>query len=814
METGRLTWYTSFEKMDKRNTKCSVDLTNSAISHITEDIKTNRKLFNEHFSFAIYTSEEDNPHVTEDECFPILIESDSAAQKNEWIMALTQVVRALDHEHNGLKLPEEAPKLAPVYEMDDIDEDSYHPPRQADENASAAGESTTTNSFFGATEEDDFTLGSSANLRPVPETVSDGEESEVAGPTTLGARVQHGIQVSKKIITDAIGTRALDALRDASVRMSEEGHKYGRDDIRIFQSDEESPQTNTSTVALELKNINNPARRTMRRLNLYAASNGFQKLQSKKSVKTFLEQVRLLSNDGDDMDADIDPVLSALAACDMQPGMEWYEIIEMVRNLEERFQGHVDELNVRGITMPGDDDLLAEGRFLTATAHFPNDYEAEFDISSGESTREVTTKIAKAVAQLNVTEAFVRVNCGAAWEGKETPLLLAIRDLLQFLQESEKVMLVREASVAVDIGAMQEILNRKERTHTALQEEFQELSEHYKDVSTDLATERNRRVDPTTGAVLADSRDGMGNVSAAERRMFMQEKTDLIRQFNDEKAGLVRENQSIRYALNPASEKTAMDLRRSADKLHEVERKFDEANRRLKAMNGVPVGHDWHPGMPSSQTTPAELLDNLTSSDHHNHFSPEKWMQQYKNVLSRGSGHPDSKVQSPFTSTMGTNSMGTPIAMPSYGDEPKMDAVPSPHLRAMTSAPSPLSSRPLHDNSFDHVQAHTKSNLVNLRELKDPNMNRSPPPSPGPRAFHADTNNFQYKVRARLAMEGKMSEQQHSMRNPQDEAKTMLSAHRRKNQSSHFMGATTSFQVKKKVGHSPVAHPEPGFKYT
>jgi hypothetical protein len=753
--------------------------------------------------------------VTEDECFPILIESDSAAQKNEWILALTQVVRALDLEHNGPKSPEETPK--PVYEMDDIDEDSYHSHGQADENATMAGESSAINSLFDTSGADDFTLGSSAILRPVPETVSDGEESEVAGPTTLGARVQHGIQVSKKIISDAIGTRALDALRDASVRLSQEEHKYARDDIRIFKADEESPQINTNTVGLELTNINNPARRTMRRLNLYAASNGFQKLQSKKSVKNFLEQVRVLSNDGDDTDADIDPVLSALAACDMQPGMEWYEIIEMVRNLEERFQGHVDEMNARGSKVRGDEDLLAEGRYLTATAHFPNDYEAEFDICSGESTREVTTKIGKAVAQLNVTEAFVRVNCGAAWEGKENPLLLAIRDLLQFLQESEKVMLVREASMAVDIGAMQEILNRKERTHRALQEEFQELREHYKDVSTDLATERNRRVDPATGAVLADADagDGMSNVSAAERRAFMQEKMDLIRKFNDEKAGLVRENQSIRYALNPASEKTAMDLRRSADKLHDVERKLDEANRRLKAMNGIPVGHDWHPGIPSSQVTPAELLDNLTSSDHHNHFSPEKWLERYKNVLSRESGQPDSKIQSPFPPTMGANSIGTPIAMSSHGDEPKMGAVSSPHLLAMKSAPSPLSSRPVNDNSFDHVQAHTKPNLVNLRELKDPNMNRSPPPSPGaPRAFHADANYFQCKVRARLAMSGKMSEQQQTMRDPPDEAKSVLSTHRRKNQSSHFMGATTSFQIKKKVGHSPKSHPEPGFKYT
>jgi hypothetical protein len=137
--------------------------------------------------------------------------------------------------------------------MDDIDEDSYHPRGQADENASMAGGSTAINSVFDTSEADDFTLGSSAILRPIPETVSDGEESEVAGPTTLGARVQYGIQVSKKIISDAIGTRALDALWDASVRLSEEEHKYARDDIRIFQADEESPQINTNTVGLEYK---------------------------------------------------------------------------------------------------------------------------------------------------------------------------------------------------------------------------------------------------------------------------------------------------------------------------------------------------------------------------------------------------------------------------------------------------------------------------------------------------------------------------------------------------------------------------------
>ena len=791
--------FASESKTDAKNAKGIADLRNGAVGD-TSDLSLDRTLFKEDLAFVLYLDEEvdTNADIT-----PLLLQAESLAQQNEWVVTLSEVITALDEELGGPSGNTNNVVNGNTgenhYDMNDIDEDTYYGEEgPAHENYGSHSEMQVARD-----NEEDISiasLGSSAELKP-RRTYKPIQNNVF--PQTLGGRVQNGPQVSKDLVNNAVGQKALTALQTASLQLAEESNQYGKDDIRIFECDEST--TPTSTINLELKSINNPARRLARRLALYTASNGYQKLNSKGSVKTFLSFISELSNQDGDKDDDIDPVLVALSHCKLVPGMEWYEIIEVVRYLEEKFQNHIDELKVKGHRVLGDGELLSNERMLTACATFPNNWEAEFDLNMQESTRDATSKIGKAVAQMNITEAFVRVNCGAAWDGAGNPLVTAVGDLLRFLQEIEKVIIDRETKTSADIAALQTTLAKKQEVNNSLSAELRDLSAQHTSL-----LEENVEGKLSAKTLNGDATSDPQSVPASTKRAFMAEKEDMIRKFNAEKSNLVRENQSLRYALTPGADKTALEVKAAADKLHSAEVRLEEANRRIKALQGVPVGHDWYGGSNSKSLIAEEEKSDKTN---YAHFSPEKWLEQYKNVMSRSS--PASDVPFPPQEHF-------KIAADKYYDKlpaSSSTSVINPHddewrVRSHVNVlqPPPLSSRPHKDTTFDHIQANTSPSLMPYRGDQESSPLRTSPPrvlSPdghsGGVAREFATDQLQFKFHTRLALSGQRNHGEGS----HDEAKSMLSANRRRS----FMGATTSFQVKKKAV-TPVVHADRGFKYT
>jgi hypothetical protein len=345
-------------------------------------------------------------------------------------------------------------------------------------------------------------------------------------------------------------------------------------------------------LTLEFSKIHYPMERLARRIKIWYCSSGFS-ISSEKEVENFVRELRNTD----------DKVLHAFSHEKFAYLNDWAKLLEMLRKYEEHSAQDPRTHANKAAQTPEEAELNGHFAFILKGKTKGDERGPAYpvvNVSLNESL-DIEPLARKLASEFSISESVVSTKLLGMLAKKDSALANGFKMLKEDMTFAEDLVLYQEEVIEhmwQSYTALKSLIEQKDAVINQLYSQLSEAQEKYRSMQLGTDAHHTSGVSHSTtiikklGGDVPDSqdvkviadrefnnadRDGDGRISREEWRKWIEDKHNLIQEHNHVKSMLMEEIRILRRSMNPQSQQTFEELRRSEEIRNRVEEELIRA---------------------------------------------------------------------------------------------------------------------------------------------------------------------------------------------------------------------------------------------